>query len=343
MRIVMKTGLVGVLAVVAACSGTVTNPAVGPQTFDFGPFTLQPEQELTDQCVQITLHNTTDLYVNSVHLETGPGFHHSNWFWMPEPDIQGSDGTFTCTDRGFSEAVGAIYGGVVFAQSTQSPDDTQAFAPGAAIKIPANSRLVAAIHLLNPGETPLTLRPKITLTGIAEGDVTTQLAAISFEDQALGLPPNAQSAFSLDCDLGSASQNAVGGPPSFNIYYTLAHYHALGIGMTVEAVKPDDTSTMIFQTQNTIGDALGATIDPAFDMTGYTRLRVTCNYYNSTADVVKWGVGNQEMCVFLAFTDSPFDWGGGAVTPDPPGDPTDVDGVMTYSHACTVYATPLPD
>jgi hypothetical protein len=262
---------------------------------------------------------------------------------MPESDIHGSDGTFTCTDRGFSEAIGAIFGGVVFAQSTQSPDDTQQFPVGAAVKIPPGSRLVASIHLLNPGEVPLTLKPKITLTTIAESDVTTPLAAISFENQALGLPPNAQSSFTLDCDLGSAAVNATGAAPAFHIYYTLAHYHALGTGMTVEAVKPDNTAATIFQTQNQIGDALGAPIDPAFDMTGYSRLRFTCDYYNSTADVVKWGVGNQEMCVFLAFSDSPFDWGGGAVTPDPPGDPTDVDGVQSFTHACTVYTTPLPD
>ena len=73
-------------------------------------------------------------------------------------------------------------------------------------------------------------------------------------------------------------------------------------------------------------------------MTGYTRLRFSCDYYNNTANVVPWGVGSNEMCVFLAFSDSKFNWGGGVTSDDAPGDPTDVNGVMSYTHTCQVLA-----
>ena len=49
-------------------------------------------------------------------------------------------------------------------------------------------------------------------------------------------------------------------------------------------------------------------------MTGYTRLRFSCDYYNNTAADGSWGVGNSEMCVFLAFSDSKFNWGGGVAS-----------------------------
>jgi hypothetical protein len=326
--------------VLAACASTPSDPT-GPQTFSFGPYTIGAGEEVTNQCVQITLHDAHDLYVNQVELTTGPGFHHSNWFYVPESEFFGDDGTFTCDDRNFSEPAAALFGGVLFAQSTQSAHEVQSFPPGVAIRVPAHSKLVAQIHLLNPAEQDVMLAPTIALTPIAQAEVTTQLAAISFEDHALGLPPRKQSRFSVDCDLGTTSQQVAGGPPDFSIYYALAHYHRMGTGMTVEAVKDDGSAATIYSTMTKIGDSLGGTIDPAFDFTGYTHLRFSCDYYNDTDTTVSWGNGSAEMCVFLAFSDSAYNWGGGVTSNDAPGDPTiGSDGVMTYTHGCSVFANP---
>jgi hypothetical protein len=339
----MRTGILAALAAVGLSCSSSGGDAVKPLTLPFGPYELQPYQEITDECVQISLNNKDDLYLNAVDLATGVGFHHSNWFWLPQNDITGSDGTFVCADRDFSEVTAAIYGGVITAQSTQAPDTLQQFPEGAAVRIPAGSRIVGQLHLLNPGEAPLHITPHITLTPIPKSDVTVQLAAMSFENMSIALPPNAQSSFTLDCDLGSASQNATGGPPDFKMYYALAHYHALGTGMQIEAVMADDvTSTTIFQTTDTIGTPLGETLDPLFDFTGYSRIRYTCDYYNNSANTVYWGEGSAEMCIMLAFTDSAFEFGGGVVADDAPGSATDVNNVMQYNHACTtVYATAL--
>lgn len=332
--------LVGVLAVVAAC--TSADPDA-PQTFNFGPFTVQPSEEVTGRCVQIDLHNAKDLYVNTIELTTGPGFHHSNWFFIPSYYFADQDPVFDCDETAVTLSA-AVHGGVLFAQSTQLAMQTQAFPPGVAVRIPAHSKLVAEIHLLNPSDNALTLAPSITLTPLAEKDVTTQLAAISFENHALGLPPQKQSRFTLDCDLGPLTQqlhdsgDLNSATPDFNIYYALAHYHTLGTGLTLEAVKPDGTATPIFTTSNRVGDSLGGPIDPLFSMSGYSRLRFSCDYFNNTDNVVPWGVGTNEMCVYLAFSDSKLNWGGGVTSDDSPGDPTDVGGVMSYSHACQVYA-----
>ena len=325
-----------------------------PRTFAFGPFTLTPGEEITEDCVQITLGNDQDIYINTVDLETGPGFHHSNWFFDPEswahgPSWNGSnsaadDGTFKCSDRNFDQGIAAIYGGVLFAQSTQVQHEVQQFPPGKVVKIPAHSKLMANIHLLNPGDTTLQLTPTITLTAIPESQVTTKLSGMAFEDEALGLPPNARSRFTVDsCDLVGADQTppAAWPAPNFKIYYALAHYHTLGTGMTIEAVKPDGTSATIFQTSAAVGDALGGPLDPPFDMTGYSKIRFSCDYLNTTPSTVAWGTGSNEMCVFLAFTDSPDNYGGGVAMASPPGTGTDVNGVMTYTHPCTtLFANP---
>ncbi len=345
----------GLLALVLASCGTDAEvpPVSDTQSYEFGPFTIQPNQEISDQCVQITLNNETDLYINKVELTTGgPGFHHSNWFFVPAENdatgvvgtFPGPDGVFTCADRSFDQAIAAMRGGVLFAQSTQSQHDLQQFPDGVAIKVPAGSKLVSTIHLLNTGDTTLNLTPKIALTHIPVDTAATLLAGMSFEDEALGLPPNMQSRFTVDCDIGPNWQNLynlglVTSPiPDFHIYYALAHYHTLGTAMRIEAGKADGTYSTVFETGGVVGDALGEPIDPTFDMTGYTHIRFSCDYYNSTSQTVGWGIGNQEMCVFLGFSDSTYMWGGGVVAPDSPG-PGTLDGnVMTYQHPCMVSA-----
>ena len=128
--------------------------------------------------------------------------------------------------------------------------------------------------------------------------------------------------------------------PKFNIYYALAHYHSLGTGLELEALMPDDTTaTQVFTTSAGIGDSLGGPLDPPFVMAPNTRLKFSCSYYNDTPNVIPWGLGSDEMCVFLAFTDSPYNWGGGVTSPDAPGDPTIVDGVQEFTHPCVAYAS----
>jgi hypothetical protein len=349
-----------VILLAAACGndvGAKPDAATGPdwsqpQTFSFGPYHLDPSQEVTDDCVQITLNNDADIYINAVELTTGAGFHHSNWVWVPEGVFHGpnwngfnssvDDGTFKCADRAFDQAIAVIKGGgVLFAQSTQSAHDVQQFAPGVVIHIPPHSKIMSTIHLLDSGDTALDLSPTIKLTPIAQAQVTTQLAGMSFENHALGLPPMMQSSFAVECDLTKPPTGAQWPPVNFKVYYALAHYHAMGTAMTIEAIKADNTATTIFTTTAQVGDALGGPLVPQFDMTGYARLRFTCQYYNNTAATVVWGNGGEEMCVFLAFSDSPDNWGGGVPQDTNPGTGTPVGGVMTFTHACDqIFANP---
>jgi hypothetical protein len=310
------------------------------RSFDFGPYTVQAGVEIESDCVQITLGNTAPIYVSSVELTTGPGFHHSNWLYVPEHVFAGPDGSFKCRDRGYSEAIAALFGGVLFAQSTQTPHEVQAFPPGVAVRLPPKTKIVAQIHLLNATDAPLALRPNITLSMIPEAEVTTRLAGISFQNQAIALPASRASRFSVECDLGERHRARLGRDPDFRIYYGLAHYHDLGTRLTLEAVRPDGTATTVYTTATQVGDTLGGPIAPAFDMTGYTKLRFACDFYNPRAEVVEWGFGDQEMCVFLAFSDSPYHWGGGVNDSDQaPLNETAVGNALHYSNPCDVFET----
>jgi hypothetical protein len=333
--------ILAVAAFCAACSGGTDEGGqfVGTKTYEFGPFNLAPSQEINSDCVQITLGNEEYANVNVVELTTGKGFHHSNWFYVPEFTFPGADGTFKCNDRGFDQAIAAIKGGVFFAQSTQTPHEIQKFSEGVVVRVPPHHKLVAQIHLLNAGEAPINLQPTIAVTYIKDEDVKTRLAGLSFQNAGLALPPMMQSKFSVECDLAAAHRTALQRDPDFKIYYALAHYHELGTGLTLEAVKPGGESTVIYSTTTAVGDTLGGPVNPLFDMTGYTKVRLTCNFYNNRGATVGWGVGDQEMCVFLAFTDSTYNFGGGVLDERPPENPQMVGNTMTFNNTCdTVFA-----
>src|SRR5690349_4030395 len=126
------------VCVVAGCGSDSSAP---PLTFDFGPFDLAPAQEITDDCVQVTLDNEDAIELNAVELTSGTGFHHSNWFWTRISYLAGvDDGVFSCHEAGFNEATAAAYGGVIFAQSTQDTHELQEFPEGVAVRIPPHSK-----------------------------------------------------------------------------------------------------------------------------------------------------------------------------------------------------------
>jgi len=325
------------LGLCAALMGCTDPDPLAPRTYTFGPYPLDPGQEITDSCVSISLHNTEAIYVNQVELTTSAGFHHSNWFWVPETQFAGPDGTWSCAERHYSEATAGIFGAVVFAQSTQALHEIQAFPAGAATKIPPHAKLVAGLHLLNTSDEPLAPKIELKVTPIAEAAVTADLHGFAFQNQTIQIPPHAKSRFTIECDLTKGLDGTTSRPPpDFRVYHVLAHYHELGTGLTFEALRDSDgAAQMMFDTSSHIGDALGGVLDPPFDLTGHSKIRFACEYDNPRDATVGWGVGDQEMCIVFAFTDSPLVWSGGAPYVEPPGPGTpDASGVIDFTHSC---------
>ena len=85
-----------VLALAACSSPAAVEPdaagAPAPLTKRIDTYTVAAGEEVTNRCVSWTLGNDQPLYVNAVTLATGSGFHHSNWFWVPETSYAGPDG-----------------------------------------------------------------------------------------------------------------------------------------------------------------------------------------------------------------------------------------------------------
>ena len=326
----------------AACGGPDGLPAPEPQTYTFGPFDLDPGEEMFGDCVSASLGNDEPIYVNAVDLVTQSGFHHSNWFWVPEATFAGPDGIWDCDSRAYDEVVAGGAGAVLFAQSTQSVTERQQFPDGVAIPIPPRSKIVSGIHLLNASDAPLATALELTITPIAPEDVVTKLTTIAFMYRPLALPPQRKSEVSVECDLADVHQRVVGTPLDFSLFYALPHYHSLGRGFELTAVGGPNGDVVIASSDGAIGEPLGKNIDPAFSLEGFQKVRFTCKFDNTTDRTVRWGLGEGEMCVFQGFTDSIYKWGG-QTSPNGTTQMVDDGEVVHFDHPCDLYGFPVVD
>jgi hypothetical protein len=115
-------------------------------TYRAGPWMMPAGSERSNDCESWTLHNEEPLYLNAVEMEATLGMHHSNWFFVPDTQYPGPDGTWACRSRNFEQGVASYLGGVFFAQSTQIQRETQQFPEGTVVVIPPHARVIGALH-----------------------------------------------------------------------------------------------------------------------------------------------------------------------------------------------------
>ncbi len=325
---------------VAACSNPTDTPAPDPASgtlsHTFPGFTVMAGQEIADQCQSWTVGNDQPIYVSRVSEDNGGAFHHSNWFAVPPSAFRGEDGTWTCRDRGYDEAVAGLVGGVFFAQSTQALAEVQQFVPGAAVLVPANSVIVGGLHLLNATPSAVDTQIRFDIDTIPEEEVTTVLSAMSFTNNHLAIAPRIESRHRMECDLDETYQREFGHGPDFEIYYVLPHYHELGNYFRLELVGGERDGEVLYEVDAAVGDWLGKSFDPPIEVTGATGVRMVCGYDNPRDETVGYGIGDQEMCVFLAYTNSPLRFGG--VSMDA-ADAGDVEGMPTRDSSCQLFSS----
>jgi hypothetical protein len=278
------------------------------ETHTFPAIDLDVGAERLDDCQAWTLNNDEPIYVTAVTMDAGPGWHHSNWMFVPDTLFPGDDGTFRCRDRMFDELSAALGGGgVFFAQSTQSTHEEQRFEPGAAYMIPAHARIVGSVHVFNLTGAPLSTALSFHVEGLPSTEVETLLQPLALDDRGLDLAPHSTTETTMDCDLAHF------GALSMRVHYVLPHYHGLATGFRLAVVGGPRDGETIFETNAAIGDPLGSTLDVPFDMTGARGMRLTCTYENPTDGRVQWGPYRvDEMCMVLAYLDGPRSYAGEA-------------------------------
>lgn len=286
----------------------VTTGEVAPETativHSFGDYLMTPYLEI-EPCVQWTLHNEEAIYVNSVTLANDGGFHHSNWFVVPESLYEGEDGYWHCWERGgYSELTAAVQGTVIFAQSTQSRHEVMALPPGVVVKVPPRHKLIAGTHLLNLGSAELDSELRVALGLIHPRDVEVVVAPMHLDYHDLKIPANRRSRFTGNCAFAAAYEDGANRPLDLKLYYVLPHYHYLGETFRLEVLGGPRDGEVLFSLDGFNGDANGKAFDPPVDLTGAGGLRFGCGYNNWLDKEIGYGIGDQEMCSMLALADA---------------------------------------
>ncbi|MGB5812091.1 MAG: hypothetical protein WBG86_16265 [Polyangiales bacterium] len=279
-------------------------------------------------CQSWKLNNEEPIYLNKVRQTNDGAWHHSNWFHVPEDRFAGEDGSWRCADRNFSELEAAVWGGTIFAQSTQSFEEVQEFPEGTALIIPPHSQIIGNVHLFNVSAAPVETTLTMGFATVEKEDAKTKLREMTFSNPDIKIPAQRRSRWSQTCDLTDHLGDSV------NVYYVLGHYHGWGNYFQLSFVNDDGTETPVVELDN-VGDNLGRTIAPPVNSGGAKKMRYSCGYNNTTdRELVFGNSGEAEMCVFLAYVDGDRKiaiYPAGNV-PEPMGE--DEDGVLMFDVPC---------
>jgi hypothetical protein len=287
----------------AAASGACEPIGGTPLSHEFETFTVQAGEEIKGLCQSWTLNNSEELWVNAVELDQNERSHHSIWTFVPDDQFAGPDGVWPCSERGYNELLGALAGGVLYAQSTQAEHEVQKFPNGAAVRIPPYSRVIGDIHLLNTTPEPVTGSVRLTLYNLAEGDVQVKLVPMELTFRDIQVPPHARTRLFGEPDLSTSFQNTAGIPFGLDIYYILPHTHQRGTKVFLDVLGGAADGERIFEINGYAEEGRGHAFNEPVRVEGANGFRFGCEYENTTNEYFEWGF-NREMCQMLGFVDS---------------------------------------
>ena len=311
-------------------------------THDFGAYTIAPGEERDGICMSWTLANEAELWLNGIASDNDGMVHHANWFFVPEDSYDVPDGHWDCWANGFTEQDAALIGGVIHAQSTQAATEEQRFVPGAAVRVPPRSRIIAYTHVINTGGAPYATAIRARLETIPRAAVTAPLTGFRFNYVDLRIPPQSRASFAGSCDIRSMYEPIMNRAWSFRLHWVLPHFHKLGDEFRLDLVGGERDGENIFALDGAYGEPLGRGFDPPVDLaaSGADGLRFSCGYDNPGDATVRFGNGDQEMCVMLGFAESGFLFDG---TVEQTSDiAPDADGVTRGTGPCRVIGVPDP-
>ncbi|MEZ4302490.1 MAG: hypothetical protein R3B70_46610 [Polyangiaceae bacterium] len=277
-------------------------PGTG-MTHTFEDFTTPAGGEVKGLCQSWTLNNAEELWVNAVELTQNASSHHSNWTFVPDDKFEGPDGVWPCKERGYSQLEAALYGGVVYAQSTQASHEVQKFPNGAAVRISPYARIIGDVHLLNTTSEDITGHSELTLYVLPVEEVEIKLAPFHLSYEGLNIPPHSDSRFTGKAAL-DGKFSALGLPFEMDIYFVLPHYHALGKSFFLDMMGGEHDGERVFEVGAFDAEAHGKAYDPPISVKDAEGFSFGCDFTNPRDEYIKYGLGDQEMCEMLGFADS---------------------------------------
>jgi hypothetical protein len=191
----------------------------------------------------------------------------------------------------------------------------------------ARARIIGDVHLLNASTAPITTQIHFDVYTIPAETVKVELQPMAFTNLTLDIAPAMETHARMACAVPQ---------PDFDVYYVLPHFHELGAAMQIDVVGGGLDGQKLFRSAGSAGEGRGQTFDPPFLVRGASSLAITCEYDNPRPTSVGYGVGDQEMCVALLYSNGRKSGGLSAVNLTT----SDSGGIHRTDGQCIAISTP---
>jgi hypothetical protein len=253
--------------------------------------------EETSFCLSWPIPEITRKVVYAGRLYTTPGLHHSNVIAKPVSAELG-DNPYPECHPGASDPfadIGTAVPDVLFANSTQVVGtETLAFPPGMGWPIDTTREVSTSIHFLNATAQAVDVEVVYDFFTMEEGELTDEVAPFFMQMNDFVIPPHSVKTIGSDC-------RVFGG----KVVSLMPHTHQWATRFTVDLLPFAGGEQRVM---DQVGYDLASDIQlyqPPLDLTEVDRIRYQCTFDNVLDHELRYGLGENEMCILFGYITPP--------------------------------------
>lgn len=257
------------------------------------PRTLAPGEE-AEYCLSWPFPASLDSsIVYGARLYTTAGLHHGNVVTKPVDKTLGPQPYPSCHPGAydpFGDLPGVIPD-VLFANSTQIVgEESLPLPPGIGFTVDTSRDIVASIHFLNTTNEPQIVELVYDFFMMPPERMENEAAPFFMNMNEFDIPPHTTETIGATCQ-------AFGG----NIVSMMPHTHRLLERFEVDRVREDNSTENLYATGAFSAESDIRVYDPPLVLGETDSVRFGCTFNNTTEKNVKYGLGDNEMCILFGY------------------------------------------
>lgn len=236
------------------------------------------------------------LVIRGEDVQFGRGGHHVLLYRTPYRQIPSHDEQGTVLDaqkvHDCSEGatarwkVDAVLGG---SESFGSVGMLHRLPDGVGVVLEPSAVLVMSTHYLNTTSAPLEVDARINLLTMPREDLQVEAGLLYMDNQAISVPPLGEASARMRCAV----------PADLQFVSLQSHMHARGASFEAQLLAPSGESSSIYATTSWQEPPVREFAPPLLVPKG-SRLEIRCDYRNTEARPVGWGLSSSdEMCQLI--------------------------------------------
>jgi hypothetical protein len=271
-----------------ACSSSpevAVDAAAGPARLEMPSVALSPGAETT-QCVVVQMSNATPQMLRQVRTVLSAGSHHLIAYRVrADTPLQ----TAPAPCQPFADITNGVSPVII----AESKDSEVIYPDGVGLPFEANQKIKLEEHFINASDAT------IQATGAVDFTLVEPQAGMVLADLLFWGPQQ----FAIDRHATGSADFAHVVKPGVKVFGLTTHEHHFGTLATIELTTgATDPGTELYRNTDWEHPPLKS-FDPALAFDGTQWLRLHCSWFNTSDDVVPFGLSavTNEMCFFWAY------------------------------------------